>query len=106
MQFTADVRGDEQCSIPLAAHRPADPADPADPAAAAALATAVAARARAEAAAEALLAQLAIDSRNSGLVLPSYLDTKPKIAVAVAVGMSGLIAVALVGMTILGAILH
>ncbi|MDP9221149.1 MAG: hypothetical protein M3P23_11530 [Actinomycetota bacterium] len=83
----------------LEAH-PADPAVPAD------LAAAAADKARAEAAATALLEQLAIDTRKDRLVLPSYLDTKPKVAVACAVAMSGLTAFVLVGMSILGAILR
>jgi hypothetical protein len=86
--------------VPVVAAAPADPADPAD------LAAAAADRARAEAAATALLEQLAIDSRKDRLVLPSYLDTKPKVAVACAVAMSGLTGFVLVGMSILGAILH
>jgi rubredoxin len=81
----------------------AEPAGPADPVE---LAAAAADRARAEAAATALLEQLAIDSRKDRLVLPSYLDTKPKVAVACAVAMSGLTGIVLVGMSILGAILH
>jgi hypothetical protein len=87
-------------SLEAAPAHPADPADPAD------LAAAVADRARAEAAATALLEQLAIDSRKDRLVLPSYLDTKPKVAVACAVAMSGLTGFVLVGLSILGAILH
>jgi hypothetical protein len=81
----------------------ADPADPIDPIE---LAAAAVDKARAEAAATALLEQLAIDSRKDRLVLPSYLDTKPKVAVACAVAMSGLTGFVLVGMSILGAILH
>ena len=88
---------------PAGASLEADPAGPADPVE---LAAAAADKARAEAAATALLEQLAIDSRKDRLVLPSYLDTKPKVAVACAVAMSGLTGIVLVGMSILGAILH
>ena len=58
-----------------------------------------------EAAAEALLAQLAVDTRKDSLVLPPFLATKARIAVAACVATVVLIGVGLAGLTILGALL-
>ncbi len=59
-----------------------------------------------EAAAEALLEQLAQESRREGLTLPSWLQSKGQKALAVAVAMSLLSTVVLLVMTVLGAFLH
>jgi hypothetical protein len=59
-----------------------------------------------EARADALLAQLAMDTRKGRLVVPSFLDSKAKIAVAVIVGTSVLSSVVLVILTVLGAVLR
>jgi hypothetical protein len=59
-----------------------------------------------EAAADALLEQLARQTQSEGLHLPSYLQTKGQRAVAVAVAMSVLSGGVLLLMTVLGAFLH
>ncbi len=59
-----------------------------------------------EAAAEALLEQLALQTRNEGLRLPSYLQSKGQKALAVAVAMTVLSGAVLLVMTVLGALLH
>jgi hypothetical protein len=58
-----------------------------------------------EAAAQALLEQLAIETRREGLNLPSYLQSQGQKAVAVVVAMTVLSAAVLLLMTILGAAL-
>lgn len=59
-----------------------------------------------EAAAQALLEQLAYETRQQGLKLPSYLQSKGQKAVAVAVAMTVLSGGVLLLMTILGAAIH
>jgi hypothetical protein len=59
-----------------------------------------------ETAAEVLLEQLARETRNEGLHLPSYLQSKGQKAVAVVVAMSVLSGLVLLLMTVLGAFLH
>jgi hypothetical protein len=59
-----------------------------------------------EAAATALLEQLAIDTRNEGFTLPSYLQTKGQKAIAVGIAMSVLSSAVLLLMTVFGAFLH
>ncbi len=58
------------------------------------------------AAADALLAQLAIDTRKQGLQVPELLASKGRVAVAVAIAMVLLVGVTLGVMTVLGALLR
>lgn len=55
-----------------------------------------------EAAAEALLSQLAIDTRRDSFKVPPFLDSKARIAVAVTVAMTGLSGACLAAMGVLG----
>jgi rubredoxin len=59
-----------------------------------------------EARADALLAQLAVDTRKDRLVVPSFLDSKAKVVVAIIVGTSVVSAAVLVILTVLGAVLR
>lgn len=59
-----------------------------------------------EAAAQAMLEQLAIETRREGLQLPSYLQSKSQKAVAVTVAMTVLSGAVLLLMTVLGAAIH
>jgi hypothetical protein len=59
-----------------------------------------------EATADALLAQLAVESRKERLAVPTFLDSKAKVALAVTVGMSVFSAVVLVGLSLVGAVLR
>jgi hypothetical protein len=59
-----------------------------------------------EARADALLAQLAVDTRKERLVVPSFLDSKAKVAVAIIVGTTVVSSVVLVILTVLGAALR
>lgn len=57
-----------------------------------------------DAAAEALLAQLAVDTQRDGLQIPAFLNSKPRIAVFAVVAMSALCGASLLAMAILGAV--
>jgi hypothetical protein len=87
-------------ATPVVATTPA-PAEAAQPAA-----SASALPPEVEAAAQALLEQLAYETRQQGLKLPSYLQSKGQKAVAVAVAMTVLSGGVLLLMTILGAAIH
>jgi hypothetical protein len=62
------------------------------------------ARARAEAAAEALLAQLSVESSHQRLNVPEYLNSKARITVFVPVAMAALCALGLASLAVLGVI--
>jgi hypothetical protein len=62
------------------------------------------ARARAEAAAEALLAQLKVESRHDRLNVPEYLNSKSRIAAFVPVAMVVLCGLGIATLTVLGSI--
>jgi hypothetical protein len=59
-----------------------------------------------EATADAMLAQLAVATHQERLVVPSFLDTKAKVAVSIGVGMCVLSAAVLLILTVLGAVLR
>jgi hypothetical protein len=59
-----------------------------------------------EAQADALLAQLAVDTRKERLVVPSFLDSKAKVAVAIIVATSVVSSAVLVILAVLGAVLR
>jgi hypothetical protein len=61
-------------------------------------------RARAEAAAEALLAQLAVESRHDRLNVPEFLNSKGRIGVFVAVAMTVLCALGIGTLAVIGSI--
>jgi hypothetical protein len=63
-------------------------------------------REQVEAAAEALLAQLAVESRGQRLTVPSFLDSNLKIAVAVTAAIATFCFVVVVGLSIVGAVLR
>lgn len=88
---------------------PAGPATPGEPAAAPALVFPAAPAplpAELEATANALLAQLAVETRKERLAVPTFLDSKAKVAVAVTVGMGVFSSVVLVGLSVMGAVLR
>jgi hypothetical protein len=103
------VRADQQwCTLCLhVLHAPEPEPEPElAPRPGAAAAQAAALPPEVEAAAQAMLEQLAIESRREGLQLPSYLQSKSQKAVAVTVAMTVLSAAVLLLMTVLGAAIH
>jgi hypothetical protein len=90
----------------VAAPAAAEAAQPAAPASAPGSGPASALPPEVEAAAQALLEQLAYETRQEGLKLPPYLQSTGQKAVAVAVAMTVMSAAVLLLMTILGAAIH